>query len=283
MDLFNRIKQRPWNSRFFEIPKWSNNYPTMLTHEEMRMLAWLAMHVKVDGAVVDLGCFLGGSSVSLAWGVSKGSYERAVYSFDHFNIDEHGKYLYLYKRGHGFFPGTDAFPIFEKFTKPISDKIIPIKGDVLDYNWDKENISILFIDLAKTKQLNDHILYNFFPQLLPGSIIVQQDFLFFRTPWIYPTMHKLSDSIEFLSHTKDNSVVFGVHRSIKQEELTKCLSRNTTYDDTIDAIKYFRALFSTVRQLEMIDALAESFKAAPNADKAWLIPNATNIKLTVNE
>lgn len=36
---FDAIRSRPWNSRRFALPGWTRNYPTMLTQEEMRMLA----------------------------------------------------------------------------------------------------------------------------------------------------------------------------------------------------------------------------------------------------
>ena len=69
--LFEAIGRRPWNSRRYALPDWHRRYPTMLTREEMRMLAWLAQNLSIPGDIADLGCFLGGSSVSLAWGVAQ--------------------------------------------------------------------------------------------------------------------------------------------------------------------------------------------------------------------
>ena len=123
----------------------------------------------------------------------------------------------------------------------------------------------------------------FSPHLVRGSLIVQQDFLFYKNPWLYPTMHKLSDSVELLSHTEDYSVIFGVHSNISKEGLKSILSENTSYQETIESINYFRSKFSNLRQIEMIDALLASFKSAPKESMAWKIPNTNGIKISFEE
>jgi predicted O-methyltransferase YrrM len=254
--FFKKISQRAWNSRTFALPSWHKNYPTMLTREEMHLLAFLSEHTPVDGSIIDLGAFLGGSTISFAYGVERAKNNKKIHSYDRWKIDEKMKYSFLYKKGHSFAAGENAFPIFEKFTKPFHRLIEPHIGDILTQNWNKDNaISILFIDLSKTKVINDHIIKEFFPALKSGSIIVQQDFLFFRNPWLYTTMAKLSNSIELLSHTEENSVIFGVHSPPKCNDLESCLSQNTTQEETIHSIKYFQNKFTNIRQLEMIDAL----------------------------
>lgn len=270
---FAAIRQRPWNSRRFALPGWMRNYPTMLTQEEMRMLAWIAKETPVAGAAVDLGAFLGGSSASLAWGGSRATPPRRVHSYDRFRFDEKTKFQFLYRKGHGFAAGEDALPTFRQFTKPVAAAIEPHPGDVLEAGWGKDPIAILFVDLSKTKAINDHLLATFFPALVPGSVIVQQDFLFFRNPWLYPTMRTLEGAVEMLAHTDQNSVIFGVHRTPTAAELQACTAARTSFEATVAAIEHFRGKFTDIRQIEMIDALMASLKAAPHADKAWQLPN----------
>jgi hypothetical protein len=271
--LFEAIGRRPWNSRRYALPDWHRRYPTMLTREEMRMLAWLGEHVAAPGAIVDLGCFLGGSTVSLAWGAARGPSPRRIWSYDRFAIDEKHKFRYLYQRGHGFHPGTDARPLFDRFTRAFAATITAVPGDVLAQDWQEGPIALLFVDLSKTLAINDHILETFFGALVPGSLVVQQDFLFFRNPWLYPTMHRLEDAIELLGHTEENAVIFGARRTPSPEEIRRCLSREVTPEATLAAIAHFRSRFPEVRQAEMIDALEAAFRARPGGDKAWDFAN----------
>ncbi len=63
--------------------------PTMLTREERKMLSYVAEHMfQGRGAIVDLGCFLGGSSAFLAHGLSRNPSGRnfQVQSFDLFDL-----------------------------------------------------------------------------------------------------------------------------------------------------------------------------------------------------
>lgn len=274
---FDAIRTRPWNSRRFALPGWTRNYPTMLTQEEMRMLAWIGEMTPVAGAAVDLGAFLGGSSASLALGAARATPPRRVHSYDRFSLDEKVKFQFLYRKGHGFAEGEDALPVFQRFTKPVAGTIEVHQGDVRDARWDRSPIAVLFIDISKTKQINDHLLATFFPALVPGSIIVQQDFLFFRNPWLYPTMQKLEGAVEMLSYTDQNSVIFGVHRTPSPQELDAARAKRTSHEETVAAIRHFRAKFTDVRQTEMIDAVLASIEAVPRADKAWQIPNAANL------
>jgi hypothetical protein len=282
-ETFARIRQRPWNSRFFSLPDWHRRYPTMLTREEMRMLAWLAQNLPVRGDIADLGCFLGGSSVSLAWGVAQSSAPRRIFSYDRFVIDEKLKFQFLYQRGHGFYPSNETLPLFRKLTRTFDKIITPVPGDIREQAWPGSPVALLFVDLSKTVEINDHILRTFFGALEPGSIVVQQDFLFFRNPWLYSTMRRLAEAIEMLAHAEDNSVVFGVRRKPTPEEIEACLSCNVSTDDVLDAIDHFRTRFHDLRQLEMIDALAAAVKASPRADKAWLLSNAANIPVSFAE
>lgn len=280
---FDAIRTRPWNSRRFALPGWTRTYPTMLTQEEMRMLAWVAQETPVDGAIVDLGAFLGGSSVSLALGAAKAVPPKRVHSYDRFRLDEKVKFQFLYRKGHGFAEGEDALPVFHRFTRPVAGSIEVHQGDVREARWDGNPVAVLFVDLSKTKEINDHLLATFFPALVPGSVIVQQDFLFFRNPWLYPTMQKLEGSVEMLTHTDQNSVLFGVNRTPTPAELDAARAKRTSYDETVAAIRHFRAKFTDVRQTEMIDALLASLEAAPKADKAWAIPNVAGLPALEDE
>ena len=270
---FAAIRQRPWNSRRFFHPRLDAE---LSDHADPGGAAHARLDRQGDADEGGSGRsrrLSRGSSASLAWGGAQAVPPRRVHSYDRFRFDEKTKFQFLYRKGHGFAAGEDALPTFRHFTKPVAASIEAHPGDVLQAGWGKDPIAILFIDLSKTKALNDHLLATFFPALVPGSVIVQQDFLFFRNPWLYPTMRALEGSVEMLAHTDQNSVVFGVHRTPTAGELQACTAARTSFEATVAAIEHFRGKFTDLRQIEMIDALMASLKAVPDADKAWLLPN----------
>lgn len=88
----DELRARPWNSRHFIIPDHLPDYPTMMTGEEVRMLAYLARYACLPrGRVYDLGPFLGGSTYPLAWGVMQRGLPEAVVSIDQFRASEKQK------------------------------------------------------------------------------------------------------------------------------------------------------------------------------------------------
>ena len=92
-------------------------------------------------------------------------------------------------------------------------------------------------------------------------------------------MGKLSNKIELLSYTQDNSAIFGVRSLLSEEDVVPCLSENTNPRDIRDAMVRMKDKFPELRQKEMIDAAIAAHDARPNATKAWELPNAANLPL----
>ena len=283
MKFLDKICEKPWNSHYFKAPGWFSKYPTMLTAEEMRMLSWLAAHSDKAGNIIDLGSFLGGSTVSLAHGVRTSGQPRQVHAYDQFLFDERAKYLFLYRKGYGYVDGQDSFPVFERFTKDYKDLIVPHRGDVQKEDCPAGDISILFVDVSKTWKLNDYILRTFFTRLRAGAIIVQQDFLYFRNPWLYSTMWKLRDKVQLLSHAADHSVIFGVRRDLSEADVTPCLHAHTTRAEIESAIVETKKSFPDLRQREMIDALLAAYRSRPNATGSWEFPNVAKLPFGMSD
>ena len=62
-------------------------------------------------------------------------------------------------------------------------------ADIIHHEEDQ----VLFIDVAKTWRINDVVIAQFFPKLIPGhSIIIQQDYMWGFGPWIHITMALLA-------------------------------------------------------------------------------------------
>jgi predicted O-methyltransferase YrrM len=87
--LTEAVRRKAWNSQNFHAPSFFERLPTMLTTEELRMLSFLARELPLDGVVLDLGCFVGGSTLALAHGIRNSSRpDRHIHSFDLFELNE---------------------------------------------------------------------------------------------------------------------------------------------------------------------------------------------------
>jgi hypothetical protein len=95
--------------------------------------------------------------------------------------------------------GGDYLDVFLTQTARYRDLIKHEAGDFLTKRWTRGPIEVLFIDIAKTQDLNSHIIREFFPHLIPGrSLVVHQDFYHCWHPYIHVTMEALSPYFEIL-------------------------------------------------------------------------------------
>lgn len=209
---FEALRSKPW--LFGPMPQ---QLRTMLNPEEQQMLRWLTREYYAGpGAIIDAGCFLGGSTISFASGLRDFGKSAKIHSYDLFVSDE---YSAEHFSAGEFVAGGSFFHVFERETKPFSDLIVPHAGDITKEPAPLEETEILFIDLSKTKEINDHLIREFFPTLIPGrSVVVQQDYLHYFLPWLHITMEKFADHFELLCDTEFNSAVFGLTKRVTREQ-----------------------------------------------------------------
>ena len=88
---------------------------TMLSEQERQLLYWLtSTHFIGAGAIVDGGCFVGGSTLSLAEGLRKNaarSSSARVHVFDLFEVEPYMADLYFSERGLA--PGDSFRTLFD--------------------------------------------------------------------------------------------------------------------------------------------------------------------------
>jgi hypothetical protein len=172
---------------------------TMLSDSELKMLHWLARELPVgaDACIVDAGCFLGGSTAALASGLSLKPGSAIIHSYDIF-LAPNDRYSQGLIGGRP--PGTSVFDLYEANIRPFRDMIVPHIGDFTTAPLPQEKIGILFVDVAKSWELNERVIRGYFPKLIPGrSIVVQQDHNDHSCPWVNITMEHYSRYFEFLS------------------------------------------------------------------------------------
>jgi tetratricopeptide (TPR) repeat protein len=168
--------EKPW--RDIAIPPSVTSVRSMLAYEEQQYLTWLtAEKFENWGAIVELGCWIGASSVALAEGLRRRELSGPVQSLDLFRWEE-----YMEDVAHeGLNPGDDFLPLYMRETTEYSNWIRPQKQDLMHYTWKGGPIEILFVDSAKTWELTSAVLRGFGRHLVPGrSRVVLQDFMY---PW----------------------------------------------------------------------------------------------------
>src|SRR3712207_6643352 len=84
------LRTKPWNSRDFAAPEEIFTVPGMLSHQAKRMLYYLARnHYSGEGAILDMGSFLGGSTICFAAGLRQRALSTPViHSYDLFKLGE---------------------------------------------------------------------------------------------------------------------------------------------------------------------------------------------------
>jgi hypothetical protein len=218
-EALEELLGRPWRGdrHDADIP-WVK---TMLSTEERRLLYGLAReYASGQGAIVDAGCFLGGSTVALLAGVR----DRArrwegppIASYDLFRVDPPTISKY-------FDDSVSAGDSFRaRFDANVAGFGVPHvvhEGDIAEIGWTGGPIEVLFLDVLKTWELNDAVVRDFFPSLVPGrSVVVHQDYGWGWQPWIPITVELIGDSLRLVDWMEYGSHVFFVQGDIPASAL----------------------------------------------------------------
>lgn len=167
---------------------------SMLGFDERLLLHWAARTTDA-GAVVDLGAFLGGSTLALASGAQHRS--ATVYSYDRFVLSGDWERTWL-PEGTELEIGDSTRPVVEANLRRVLNRVVLREGDVEDREWHDGPIGVLFIDVAKSWRIADHVWRTFLAAVVPGAVIIQQDLVHWGHPWCAVIMELLTDHFEYL-------------------------------------------------------------------------------------
>jgi hypothetical protein len=155
----------------------------------------------MNGAIVDLGCWLCSTTIPLAKGLSSITDStltdsKKIYAFDRFIweswMDPHMSNLYGIYR-----PGDSFLPEARKRVENMRSFIELIPEDLTSYSWDAGPIRLLLVDAMKSDVLARSIALSFFTSLIEGSLLIHQDFKHFYTSWIHILQYRLRDCFSF--------------------------------------------------------------------------------------
>ncbi len=217
--------------------------PGMTSVEERAYFQWYAQHIfEGSGAIVDLGCWLGSTTIPLAVGLENnpkvsGS-KKLLHAYDEFIWRTYMEDCVVGTPLQSKLEeGKSFLPEFNKRIDPWKDRVKVHVADLSTEIWNGETIEFLLIDAMKSWELTNNIIQKFFPALVPGkSFILHQDFAHWFTPWIHLTNFRFRDYFEFAYQVPmSSSVVFKLSRAIPSELLSSTFALSSFSSDEIEA------------------------------------------------
>ena len=188
----------------------------MTTLKEQRYFQSAAKEMSSSyGVVVDLGCWLGSTTISLATGVKEINQPitTKIYALDRFIWSPFmNRYLSFVKKD--YHVGDNFIAETIQRTSKHADIIEIVQADLSNYKWSQGEIKLLLIDAMKTPALTKKILSSFFPFLTKDSLVIHQDFKFYGTPWLHIVQYRLKNFFRLELNVEEGTTV--VFRTLKK-------------------------------------------------------------------
>lgn len=205
-----------------EKPDWGG-LRTMLTKAELDALYSASKNdLSGKGTMVDLGTWLGGSTVAMLEGSARNARPAAagqlMHAFDKFELNAYLKEHYPYPELRDIPVGGSFLPVFERQLAKWSTRLRTYPGDLGTMGWSGGPIELLHVDIMKTWALANTVVKDFFPKLIPGrSLVFHQDFVHYNTVWIHVLMYRMRDHFEVVRHIPNSTtVIFRLRSSIPE-------------------------------------------------------------------
>jgi len=248
----------------------------MTTANEKAYLYWYGKHIFTGkGDIVDLGCWLGSTSISLAMGLERNNHAKTnkhIHSYDEFiwraymdngtkGTNLEGKYRH----------GDSFLDEFERRAYPWRQYIKACPGDLANVGWHGGPIEFLLIDAMKSWDAASGVVQNFFPALVPGkSIIMHQDFAHWYTAWIHPIHYRLRDYFTPLYDVPSSgSMLFRLVRHIPSELVKQEWSPSQFTKEEIDlAFAYSLDIVGSEKRPNIVAAKIMYFIQTGQLDQA---------------
>ncbi len=165
-----------------------------------------------QGAILDLGTWLGGSTAALAAGLKENRDQRAksqkVHAFDLFELNSYLKQAYPYPELADIPAGGSFLHVFQRNLAPWAVQVETHPGDFTKYDEPLGPVELVHVDIMKNWALTNAVLRKFFRDLIPGvSMVLHQDFVHYNTVWIHLVMYRLRDHFEAVAHVPGSTTV----------------------------------------------------------------------------
>ena len=226
------------------------------------------------GALVDLGCFLGATTISLAEGLTLNSNagQNRIHAYDLFTWSKDFELWAQGREVEGDFTIDESFlPEFLKRTENWRDYIVVHEEDLAQAQWHGGAIEFLLVDAMKSPEIASAILRGFFPHLLPErSYVMQQDFAHCDTPWIHLLAFRLRNYFSVAADVpKSATTVFRCERELLRADLEMDLSlRSCSVAEIEAAFDYTLYLVADDKKANVIAAKAMAYRERGDSARA---------------
>ena len=253
--------------------------PSMLSYEESQLYHWLGTTAQGFGATVDLGAFAGGSAArllsGLSGGLSEGGRPHHLHGYDHFTADAAARARHLSPGGVALTDQNDILPLVNHLLQPWAGQYTLHRGDIATQVWTGGPIEILAIDAAKNTATADHIAATFFPALVPGrSIVVHQDFLHARQPWLCVQMQLLAAHFVPLAQVAEDCVVFLHTAAVTRQAMSAAKTDALTDAKLLSGVRAAARHYAPMIAGRRFGAMVGRIQANPGIRAAWGMRNS---------
>jgi hypothetical protein len=185
------------------------------------------------GSIVDLGCFMGSTAIALARGIIESGRRDEVIAYDLFSWAKwmDGSPTYGIYR-----PGDCFLPEARRYARDHGGGVISVhRADLCTFEWDGGPISLLLVDAMKSSEVAEQIVRTFYPALLPGAVLIHQDFKHYWTGWIHVLQYRFRDCFRLLrSVPEGGTVAFALESAIDPNEARARSELGSVSDEEID-------------------------------------------------
>ncbi|MEX0875964.1 MAG: glycosyltransferase, partial [Phycisphaerales bacterium] len=224
-----------------DAPQSLKDFPSMLTEGDFALYFDAGRNYKFRGSIVDAGCFVGGTTMSLVQGLlrnpmleaNRDKLDSLIRVYDLFEIDDDYILGHLKKNypSHDFENGGSFLEVFSENLKEHAAVLDIRPGDVMLSGYpDSQAIEILGVDLCKALPVTDFVVREFFPRLLDRALVIQQDFIHQYHPHIHLSMMLLEDHFELDTELKwGGSLSYRLKEPITPDLIEERFGSNTAW------------------------------------------------------
>jgi hypothetical protein len=250
---------QPWYD--IDLPQRVADVPALLNRFEKRLLYYIAKECYLGkGAIIDAGCFAGGSTVSLAVGLADNERKidkaQKIVTYDRFVLDDSMRRSErINKELRGATSDDEFYGQFRHNTAGLEHLFRLEKGDLLDKRWDGEPVEILFLDIAKNWDLMRWSMEHHFSALYPGAILIHQDFADSRHYWLPFVMAYLRDYFDVVEYMEPCTVIYICRAAIPNDVIKVDLLKTLSLAEALALHNSLKPNLSALRQA-MLDIQA---------------------------